>query len=147
MTINGGAAAIQKVLHTDPHCGFSNALVLGTWLSCNLPCIFPGGLSPSHTELCRETAALSWPSPRVVSPVTWRTTLQTNNINQSTFYSANISGEATLNGATAKSVINRKIEENSSVPSICIILWTGLFLCVKCCFKSDQSQMLRLGHE
>ena len=38
-------------------------------------------------------------------------------INQSNFYSANIPGEARLSGATAKSVFNSKIEENSSVTS------------------------------
>ena len=32
-------------------------------------------------------------------------------INQSNFYSANILGEAMFSGATAKSVLNRKIEE------------------------------------
>ena len=35
----------------------------------------------------------------------------TDIINQSKFYSANIPGEATLSGATAKSVFNRKIKQ------------------------------------
>ena len=39
-----------------------------------------------------------------------------NSINQSNIYSANITGEARLSGATAKSVFNSKIEE--TVPQI-----------------------------
>ena len=40
-------------------------------------------------------------------------TVDWNHINQSNFYSANISGEARLSGATAKSLFNSKIEETT----------------------------------